>query len=205
MKEEVDFKKYRPHPWHGLEVGRDSPDIVNVFVEICPTDFVKYEIDKNTGYLKVDRPQRSSSQHPTLYGFIPKTYCGKTVGKLMYGAKGGDLDPLDICVISERPITKSEVILRAKVVGVFPMLDKGEADYKIIAVLENDCVYNDVNDVKDLPEALVSRMKHYFSTYKQIDGEDSNVSISDPRGVKFAKEVILASVVDYNTEILEGE
>ena len=104
------FYRWRPHPWHGLEVGPEPPRRVHAFIEICPFDLVKYEVDKTTGYLRVDRPQRSSSQHPTLYGFIPRTYCGPLVGQLMPEAIRGDGDPLDICVLTERPITRSEIL-----------------------------------------------------------------------------------------------
>ena len=119
------FYRWRPHPWHGLEIGPNPPQIVNAYIEITPFDLVKYEVDKTTGYLKVDRPQRSSSQPPTLYGFIPRTYCGNHVGSLSSNTIRGDGDPLDICVISERPITKSEVILNARVVGGLLMIDNG--------------------------------------------------------------------------------
>ena len=136
------FYKWRPHPWHGLEVGPKPPEIVHVFVEITPFDKIKYEVDKETGYLRVDRPQRTSSEPPNLYGFIPRTYCGDAVSKLMKGAKKGDGDPLDICVVSERPITKSEVILNARVIGGIPMIDNGEADDKIVAVLDKDNIWS---------------------------------------------------------------
>lgn len=134
----ISFYRWRPHPWHGLEVGPDPPRLVHAYIEICPFDLVKYELDKETGYLRVDRPHRSSSQPPTLYGFVPRTFCGSRVGKLMPEARRGDGDPLDICVVSERPIARAELILNARVVGGLPMLDGGEADDKIIAVLEND-------------------------------------------------------------------
>ena len=100
------FYRWRPHPWHGLESGPNPPREVNAYIELTPFDLVKYEIDKETGYIRVDRPQRTSSQPPSLYGFIPRTYCGTRVGKLMKEAKGGDEDPLDICVISERPVSR---------------------------------------------------------------------------------------------------
>ena len=90
------FYKWRPHPWHGLEIGGGAPGVVNAFIEICPFDLVKYEVDKLTGYLRVDRPHRTSSQHPTLYGFLPRTFCGRRVGELMKDARGGDCDPLDV-------------------------------------------------------------------------------------------------------------
>ena len=98
------FSQWRPHPWHGLETGRDPPLHVNAYIEITPFDLIKYEVDKTTGYLRVDRPQRTSSQPPALYGFIPRTFCGERVRALCPGAVRGDGDPLDICVISERPI-----------------------------------------------------------------------------------------------------
>ncbi|MDJ0955822.1 MAG: inorganic diphosphatase [Arenicellales bacterium] len=110
------FYRWRPHPWHGLEVGPDVPEVVHAYIEITPTDSMKYELDKVTGYLRVDRPQKTSSLPLTLYGIIPRTYCGHRVGSLMKGAINGDGDPLDICVVSERPINQSEVILNARVV-----------------------------------------------------------------------------------------
>jgi inorganic pyrophosphatase len=194
------FYRWRPHPWHGLEVGPEPPRIVHAFIEICPFDLVKYEVDKTTGYLRVDRPQRSSSQHPTLYGFIPKTFCGKRVSALMEGSKRGDGDPLDICVVTERPISKTEIILNARVVGGLPMLDGGEADDKIIAVLQNDPIWESVDDIQDLPIALVERMRHYFMTYKLMPGEENKVSIGPAYGYEHAKLVIQASMADYDSE-----
>jgi inorganic pyrophosphatase len=192
------FYRWRPHPWHGLEIGPEPPRLVHAFIEICPFDLVKYEVDKTTGYLRVDRPQRSSSQPPTLYGFIPRTYCGDRVGKLMPGAEMGDGDPLDICVISERPISKTEILLNARVVGGLPMLDGGEADDKIVAVLENDPLWAQVEDLSDLPPALIERLNHYFLTYKMVPDQPNKVSIGTPYGFDHAKAVIEASVQDYD-------
>lgn len=194
------FYRWRPHPWHGLELGREPPRVVHAFIEICPFDLVKYEVDKTTGYLRVDRPHRSSSQHPTLYGFIPRTFCGDRVGALMEKAKRGDGDPLDICVLSERPISKSEILLNARVVGGLPMLDHGEADDKIIAVLENDPLWASVDNITDLPPALIERMRHYFMTYKLVPGEESQVTIGPAYGFDHAKQVIQAAIDDYETE-----
>ncbi len=194
------FYRWRPHPWHGLELGREPPRVVHAFIEICPFDLVKYEVDNTTGYLRVDRPHRSSSQHPTLYGFIPRTFCGDKVGALMDEAKRGDGDPLDICVLSERPISKSEILLNARVVGGLPMLDHGEADDKIIAVLENDPLWASVDNITDLPPALIERMRHYFMTYKLVPGEETQVTIGPAYGFDHAKQVIQAAVDDYETE-----
>ncbi|NET23842.1 MAG: inorganic pyrophosphatase, partial [Okeania sp. SIO1H5] len=134
------FYRWRPHPWHGLESGPNPPLELLAYIEITPFDSVKYEVDKATGYMRVDRPQRTSSVPPNLYGFIPKTFCGKRVSSLSPKAEQGDGDPLDICVISERPINRAELILDARVVGGIQMVDNGEADDKIIGVLKNDNV-----------------------------------------------------------------
>ena len=158
MKFPPPFYRWRPHPWHGLEAGPNAPEVVHAYIEITPFDVVKYEIDKSTGYLRVDRPQRSSSQPPALYGFIPRTFCDQRVAALMHGTTAGDGDPLDICVLSERPINRSEVILNARVVGGLAANDGGEADDKIIAVLQNDNVWGEARDIGDLPGALVERL-----------------------------------------------
>jgi inorganic pyrophosphatase len=149
------FFRWRPHPWHGLETGENAPQVVQAYIELTPFDRVKYELDKKTGYLRVDRPNRTSAFAPTLYGFIPRTFCGKRVQALMPDAQAGDGDPLDICVISERPITNPETIVNARIVGGLPMLDNSEADDKIIAVLENDAMWSGVNDISELPKVLV--------------------------------------------------
>jgi inorganic pyrophosphatase len=194
------FYRWRPHPWHGLEVGPHPPEVVHAYIEITPLDLMKYELDKFTGYLRVDRPQQSSSQPPTLYGLIPRTYCGERVAVLMEGALRGDGDPLDICVLSERSITHSEVILNARVVGGLPMNDGGEADDKIIAVLENDPVLADFNDISQLPGIIVERLRHYFSTYKLMPGEKSKVTIDNAYNREHALKVIAAAMADYEEE-----
>jgi inorganic pyrophosphatase len=176
--------------------------VVNAFIEICPFDLMKYEVDKVTGYLRVDRPQRTSSQPPTLYGFIPRTFCGTRTGSLMQGARTGDGDPLDVCVVSERPITRSEIILSARVIGGLPMLDAGEADDKIIAVLENDPIWSDVEELSRLPPALVARLRHYFETYKLGPDRKSPISIGPEYGRDHAERVIEAAIADYAEEFV---
>ena len=194
------FYRWRPHPWHGLEVGDNPPTVVTAYIEITPYDNVKYEVDKKTGYLVVDRPQRTSSQPPALYGFIPRTFCGSRVGALTPNAERGDGDPLDICVISERPINKSEVALRARVVGGLRCIDSDEADDKIVAVLENDNVWGEVQDISGLPDAIVERLRHYFSTYKLVPGEPSALVVKETYGHEEAFRVIRASMDDYEME-----
>jgi inorganic pyrophosphatase len=173
---------------------------VNVFVEITPFDLVKYEVDKPSGYLKVDRMQRTSSLPPAIYGFIPQTYADAQVARLMPGTTRGDRDPLDICVLSERPISRSEVLLQAQVVGGLPMHDAGEADDKVIAVLRDDPLYGQAREVDDLPVFLVDRLVHYFTTYKLPRSGDQPVSVGDPYDRAHAEAVISAAMADYTRE-----
>ncbi len=198
------FYRWRPHPWHGLDPGPDAPRIVQAYIEITPFDFVKYEVDKVTGYLRVDRPQRYSSQPPSLYGFIPQTYCGRRVSELSPKTKRGDGDPMDICILSERPINRAEIILKAKVVGGLQMIDGDEADDKIIAVLANDNILANAEDIRDLPEAMVARLEHYFSTYKTMYKEQPIVTIESIYGSEQARRVISASLEDYDEEFGRG-
>ena len=191
------FFRWRPHPWHGLDTGPDAPDVVTAFIEISPFDFVKYEVEKRTGYLKVDRPQRGSSSPPTLYGLIPKTFCAERVAALSPEVTVADGDPLDICVISERAIDRSEIMLNARVIGGLRMIDNGEADDKIIAVLVGDAVHNEARDVSDIPAAIIARLEHYFLTYKYVPGEDTRVEIPEIYGREHALEVVNAAMADY--------
>ena len=135
---------------------------------------------------------------PALYGFIPRTYCGPGIGSLCDGCDVGDGDPLDICVVSERPIAKSEVILNARVVGGIKMIDCGEADDKIVAVLENDSFWGDVTDISDLPHILVERLRHYFGTYKLVPGHPRQFSIEKVYDHKDAFQVVEAAMADYD-------
>jgi inorganic pyrophosphatase len=198
MSEPLPFYRWRPHPWHGLDTGDDAPRVVNAYIEITPFDTIKYEIDKATGYLMVDRPQTGSAQPPTLYGFVPRTYCGQRVAALSApDVTVADGDPIDICVVSERAITRSEIVLRARVVGGIQMIDNGEADDKIVAVLESDLFWGPVRDIHGLPQALLDRLTHYFSTYKLLPGKQSNVRIERTYEREHAEAVVQASMDDY--------
>jgi inorganic pyrophosphatase len=145
----------------------------------------------------VDRPQRTSSQPPTLYGFIPRTYCGQRVQALSPKSAGGDGDPLDICVISERPLNRAEVILNARVIGGIQAIDGGEADDKIIAVLENDKFWANTEDITQVPDVLVNRLQHYFSTYKMVPGGEKQMVIEEIFDREYALKVVEASMEDY--------
>lgn len=199
MSSSPPYERWRPHPWHGLTVGDDAPDVVNVYVEMTPADWIKYEIDKETGFLIVDRPRQFSSQLPTAYGFIPQTFCGDQVGALSEKVEDGDHDPLDVCVISECPIERAEVLLSARIVGGLHMIDGGEADDKIIAVLESDFVWGDAQDISDVPEALIQRLRHYFLSYKMVPGEGGHeVEVDTVYDADHAKKVLQASIEDYD-------
>jgi inorganic pyrophosphatase len=198
------FSIYKHHPWHGVSPGDELPEIVTAFIEIVPGDTIKYEVDKASGYLKIDRPQLFSNTSPALYGFIPQTYCGNSTAEYCAKESGkkvekGDGDPLDICVLCERPVTHGDILLRAVPIGGLRMIDKGEADDKIIAVLLNDPAYSQYKDISDLPQQLTDRLRHYFLTYKVIPGETKQpVEIDAVYGRKEAHEVIRRSLLDYN-------
>ena len=162
-----------------------------------PEDVVKYELDKASGFLMVDRPQRTTSSPPALYGFIPRTYCAEEVAKRCPHAEQADGDPLDICVYSERHITRADIVLNARVVGGIQMIDGGEADDKIVAVLEGDNIWGDVNDLSDLPDIKIERLQHYFSTYKLVPGKDIDIKVDFVYGREEALKVIAASKQDY--------
>ncbi|MCB9896691.1 MAG: inorganic pyrophosphatase [Planctomycetes bacterium] len=196
--------RWRPHPWHGLPTGKAPPFLVTAYVEITPLDAVKYEIDKDSGYIRVDRPQRSSAQPPTLYGFLPRTYCGARTAALGgAGVERGDGDPLDVCVVSERPITRGDILLDARVVGGLQMVDGGEADDKIIAVLEGDLFWGGVRDLHELPDKMVERLMHYFATYKLVPGSASTASVANAYDRAHAGRVVEAAMDDYR-EVFAG-
>lgn len=194
--------RYKSHPWHGIEIGKEAPEQVTSFIEVIPSDTVKYEVDKISGYLKIDRPQKFSNIVPALYGFVPQTLCKEHVANYcmeMTGREGieGDNDPLDICVLTEREVTHGNIIVHAIPIGGFRMIDGGEADDKIIAVLKSDEVYGRWNDVSDLPETILNRLQHYFMTYKQLPGESQKCEITHVYGREEALEVIRRSQKDY--------
>lgn len=198
-------KRYVAHPWHGINIGEKQPDIVNAFIEIIPSDAIKYEVDKDSGYILIDRPQKFSNHMPCMYGFLPQTYCDKQVAEFCEEKTGktgivGDEDPLDICVLSERTVDRGNIIAEAIPVGGFRMIDGGEADDKIVAVLKGDQAYGDIKDIKDLPKMVVDRAKHFFLTYKDLEGNAKNVEITHTYGPDEAKEVIKRSYNDYKAK-----
>jgi inorganic pyrophosphatase len=195
---------FKPHPWHGISPGDHVPEIVQCFIEVVPSDTLKYEIDKVSGYLKVDRPQKYSNICPALYGFIPQTFCGESVAALSSERTGrileGDSDPLDICILTDRPIEHGNVLVECIPIGGFRMLDQNEADDKIIGVLKEDATYGSWTDIEQASKPLLDRLRHYFLTYKQAPGSlASGCEITHTYGRKEAQEVIRRSLSDYQT------
>jgi inorganic pyrophosphatase len=200
---------FQAHPWHGLTPGKDAPETVNAYIEIVPTDAVKYELDKQSGHLHVDRPQRFSSMCPSLYGFIPQTFCGDEVAWLcaertgIHGIKG-DSDPMDICVLTEKSFAQGNFFLNAKPIGGLRMIDGEQADDKIISILESDLAYGHIRDIAECPKALVDRLKHYFLSYKQLPGEaPRRVEIVDVYDAEEALDVIRRSLIDYKNNFAD--
>jgi inorganic pyrophosphatase len=193
------------HPWHGVSPGEACPECVLCYIELVPTDAVKYELHKETGLLKLDRPQLFSNVCPSPYGFIPRTFCAEELGRRCEERTGrsglrGDGDPLDICVLTEKPINHGGILLDAIPIGGLRMIDKGEVDDKIIAVLKGDAVYGSLRDIFDLRTAQRERLQHYFLTYKQLPGSSARlVEISEVYGQEEAHEVIRACLKDYQT------
>ena len=203
--------RYKAHPWHGIDIGEKAPQLVTAFIEMVPTDTVKYELDKTTGYIKIDRPQKYSTVIPALYGFLPQSYCGDSVAQYCMQQSSrkdivGDGDPLDICVLTEKDIPHGDIIVHAKPIGGFRMLDGNEADDKIIAVLKHDVTYSEYNDVSELPIAVINRLKHYFLTYKDMPESQEGDPVGKKRveiiatfGKDEAHEIISRSLDDYKS------
>lgn len=193
----------KSHPWHGVPIGKEFPAIVTTYIEIVPTDTVKYEIEKQSGFLKVDRPQKYSNICPTPYGFIPQTLCSQNVADYCMKETGrknivGDNDPLDICVITEKVLNHSNILLQAIPIGGLRMIDNNEADDKIIAIMKDDAIFSRWKDISDCSDSFVERLKHYFLTYKDAPGsEGKRCEIERVYGKEEAYKVIEASNKDY--------
>jgi inorganic pyrophosphatase len=203
------MNKYVAHPWHGIPLGEAHPYIVNAFIEVTPSDTVKYELDKTTGILKIDRPQLFSNICPTLYGMLPQTYCGERVANhcmTKFARKGivGDKDPLDICVLTEKLVTHGNILLKAIPIGGIKLIDNNEADDKIIAVLKDDALYGDWENIDQCPSRVLERLEHYFLTYKKAPQSQTNkCEIIDIYGKEEAINIIKLANEDYKEQFGE--
>lgn len=171
----------RTNPWHSISPGIDIPSIVNAIIEIPKGSKAKYELDKDSGLIKLDRVLFSSVMYPANYGFIPQTYCD-------------DKDPLDILVICSVDVVPMTLI-EAKVIGVMHMIDGGEQDDKIIAVAKNDMSVNYINDLSELPPHTMKEIVRFFQDYKALEGK--NVSIDTLMGKNAAYKAVEDSIVLY--------
>ena len=172
------------NPWHKVSIGEGTPDVVNGIIEITQKTRSKYELDKDTGMLVLDRVIASSMYYPANYGFIPQTYCD-------------DKDPLDILVLSQIDIVPM-CIVEAKVIGVMSMIDGGEQDDKIIAVATGDKSVNHMNDISDLPPHTLKEIQNFFEDYKKL--ENKTTQVEGFKGAAEAKEIVKQSIVDYKKE-----
>ena len=172
--------------WHKVSIGDDAPEVVNGIIEIPKNTRAKYELDKESGLLKMDRVIYSSMYYPANYGFIPQTYCD-------------DNDPLDILVLSQIEIVPM-CLVEAKVIGVMRMLDGGELDDKIIAVANNDMSVNHLNDIGELGPHFVKELRNFFEDYKKL--ENKTVEVEDFQHADVAKEIILKAKEDYKVKFL---
>ena len=173
------------NPWHSVDYGEDAPDIVNGIIEIPKNTRAKYELDKDSGLLKMDRVIYSSMYYPANYGFIPRTYCD-------------DKDPLDILILSQIAVVPL-CLVSAKVIGVMRMLDGGELDDKIIAVAQNDMSVKHIDDISMVPEHFFRELRTFFEDYKKL--ENKTVEVEEFQGAEVAKSIIQKSISDYQSVI----
>lgn len=170
------------NPWHEVRIGETAPAFVNGIIEIPKNTRAKYELDKESGMLILDRVIYSSMHYPANYGFIPKTYCD-------------DGDPLDILILTQI-VVEPLCIVPAKVIGAMQMMDQGEKDDKIIAVATGDMSVNHINDISDLGPHFVKELQNFFEDYKKL--EDKTVVIEDFQNREVAIEIVQKAMDDYN-------
>lgn len=172
------------HPWHEASPGDNPPEFVNGIIEISMGMRTKYEVDKDTGLLKLDRVLYSSVIYPANYGFIPQSL-------------GDDHDPLDIMILCREPI-RPLCIVPARVVGVMRMIDQGLADDKILAVVENDANTKHLKDISELATHFKLELKEFFESYKKL--ENKVVTVPDFQGKEIAMQILTAALDLYKKE-----
>lgn len=172
------------NPWHDIDLGENSPEVVNSIIEIPKGSRAKYELDKEFGCLRLDRVLFSAFYYPSNYGFIPRTL-------------GDDNDPLDILILSQVAL-QPLCLVEAKVIGVMRMLDQNEADDKVIAVAAKDMSVNHINDISELPIHFINELRNFFEEYKKL--ENKTVKVEDFQNSKVAYKIIKQASDNYNKE-----
>ncbi|MBK8554661.1 MAG: inorganic diphosphatase [Lewinellaceae bacterium] len=176
------------NPWHTVSPGEKAPDIVNGIIEIPKNSHAKYELDKDSGLIKLDRVLFSAMYYPANYGFIPQSYCD-------------DHDPLDIMVLSQVTLVPM-CLVSARVIGVMRMLDQGEMDDKIIAVAEHDMSVNHIYDISGLPDHFFRELRSFFEDYKKL--ENKTVQVEDFQNAAVARQIVAQSFLDYKALMAKG-
>jgi len=161
--------------WHDIPLGDNAPDEINAIIEIPKGSHNKYEVDKTTGLIKLDRANYTAAAYPFDYGFSPQTLWD-------------DGDPLDVVVLATYPLHPG-ILVAVRPVAVIEMIDAGDSDYKIIAVPVEDKRWEDIHDLDDLNKHMLKEFRHFFETYKQLKGKPAIVEI---KGIKGRAEAIAA-------------
>ena len=175
------------HPWHGVEIGKNMPDVITAIIEVPKGSKTKYELDKLSGLLKVDRILYSAVHYPANYGFIPHTLAA-------------DNDPLDVLILCSESLIPMSLV-KCYPIGVIVMNDSGSVDEKIIAIPDTDPNYNTYKSIKDLPVHIFDEMSHFFSVYKQLENKHTSVDTASDRDV--ALEIIKEAMENYKTHLYE--
>lgn len=182
------------NPYHSIPPGKSPPFHLHAYIECPMRSKIKYEIDKRTGILRVDRILHSSVHYPHNYGFIPQTYCS-------------DLDPLDIIVLGQEPFAPG-CLVAAKPIGGLLMHDQGAEDFKVISVHENDPLFSPYNDVSQLSSHVLTEMRHFFGSYKELEPGKSRPELGDFLSAAETIDVIRKAISDYiqhRDALLAGE
>lgn len=176
------------HPWHDLSYGEDAPREVQAFIEVPKNSMLKYELDKESGFIKLDRVLYSAVHYPGDYGFVPQTL-------------SEDGDPIDILIISNFPVHPSTIV-KARPIGILEMIDGEERDEKIIAVYVDDPRFDRYKDINDLTDHQILEIKHFFKTYKELQGK--RVTIDSIKGRVDAREAIKVAIEQYGKTYTNG-